>query len=232
MFRIFVTTKLSKIKGIEHNFSINISGTSSFLIILNEQVNPRNFRDLLIENYRAFVKQELNEFMNSDYYQTLDAESKRLLDKWLSLFNPPFNPKIIVSYPYQSTLFDILQITAEKEKNVPLETTRLVFQELNRILHQKIKIGTIKLAYLFEASGYNEGIVKEIEDNEQYIYATLEVANFLEFLSLKNPTIELLKAIAKLDFQLSKDIRRREELFGELDNLIRDLKLVLFEKSS
>ena len=141
------------------------------------------------------------------------------------MFYPPIKPKIIVTTPYQTNVYSILRLVGEKYEADCVDMLRY---EIKNILNQLINVWKIKIAYLFEAAGYNVDVVKAVENLENNINKKLKVKRFTEFLSLHDPYNSLITTIEVIDKELFKNIKRYEGNLRELENIITDLKRILF----
>ncbi len=193
---------------------VKLTGTASYVLFLYRYRG--GFIKKLMEEYINYVHSIIEEFKKSKYYDTLDKNDKDHLNKWLKDFK---FPRLVISVPYVVTVKDLHGF-------VPLD--ELLIEDLNKKLREKLRIGGIKFAYLFEASGFNKFIVKRIEDIEENIRNTLKIGNIIEFLSLADPYNKLLNSIKNIDKELYNEITKYNKLLIELKLLINDLVKIAF----
>ena len=224
LFRNFVHYELRNRDYVSRCVRLDIPGTSSFLLTIKGRVE--NFAEKVVEEYKDYVHSVIKEFTHSKQYLILPEESKKKLKKWYTeVFYPPIKPKIIVTTPYQTNVYSILRLVGEKYETDCVDMLRY---EIKNILNQLINVWKIKIAYLFEAAGYNVNIVKAIENIENKIRNKLKIKKFTEFLSLHDPYNSLITTIEVIDKELFKNIKRYEGNLRELENIITDLKRILF----
>jgi len=224
LFRNFVHYELRNRDYVSRCVRLDIPGTSSFLLTIKGRVE--NFAEKVVEEYKDYVHSVIKEFTHSKQYLILPEESKKKLKKWYTeVFYPPIKPKIIVTTPYQTNVYSILRLVGEKYEADCVDMLRY---EIKNILNQLINVWKIKIAYLFEAAGYNVDVVKAVENLENNINKKLKVKRFTEFLSLQDPYNSLITTIEAIDKELFENIKRYEGNLKELKDTIMDLKHILF----
>ena len=224
LFRNFVHYELRNRDYVSRCVRLDIPGTSSFLLTIKGRVE--NFAEKVVEEYKDYVHSVIKEFTHSKQYLILPEESKKKLKKWYTeVFYPPIKPKIIVTTPYQTNVYSILRLVGEKYE---ADCVNMLRYEIKNILNQLINVWKIKIAYLFEAAGYNVDVVKAVENLENNINKKLKVKRFTEFLSLQDPYNSLITTIEAIDKELFENIKRYEGNLKELKDTIMDLKHILF----
>lgn len=111
--------------------------------MLEKDENASVFGQELIEQYANFVITELKEFQRSKYYQQLSSKEQKYLIEWMQSFAPPYNPKIIISCPYQSNLLGLTEFVPEDER-------REIIHNLKEIVRQKIEITPIIMPGVYQ----------------------------------------------------------------------------------
>lgn len=224
LFRNFVHYRLSKHSYVLRYIRLNIPGSSAFLLIIREQA--RNFAEIVLEEYKKYVHEIIKDFIESEHYLNLPPENKERLREWLTMdFRPPIKPRVIITTPYQTNVYSLLEFV---DKEYEEDYVDMLRDEVKNILSQLIVMWKIKIAYLFEAAGYNTNIVKAVENIESKIRNKLKVKKFTEFLSLHDPYNSLINTIETIDKKLAEKVKGYEGNLEELKNIVMDLKRILF----
>ncbi|WP_148882021.1 hypothetical protein [Thermococcus aciditolerans] len=224
LFRHFMLSVVPEWETIDKVIPFNLGpGFSLFLVIPRKHF--KNLGDKIIEEYRNYVSHLYERIQNDP---NIEETHKEIFTQWFNEFSPPSNPIIIVSYPYQTTI-DMLLERLPAVSGVTGEYIKFVLE--SKILKQSLDIGNIKLAYLFEAAGYNKKIVGKLINLDKRLKIKLgngQQITLTEFLGLSNPYHHLLTSIQSIDSQLYNEIVTNEGPLTNLERLINDLRLALY----
>ncbi len=224
LFRHFMLSIVSEWDLIDVVIPVNISqGFSIFLVIPKK--SSKKLGDKIIDEYKNYVTSLYN-IVQSD--PTIQNTHKQMFTRWFNEFEPPFNPVILIMYPYQTTI-DVILERLPTMGGTTADYVKFILE--SKILKQNLDIGKIKLAYLFEAVGYTQRIVDKLIKLDETLKIKLSndpQMTLTEFLGLSNPYHRLLNSVQSIDPQLYNEIITNEGPLTNLERLINDLRLALY----
>ncbi|GEM_PF-3907538 len=223
-FKVFVDLKIRS--QLQKVYRVDIKGVSSFVVLVDKNMDIITFGEKIIHEYKDFVKEQINEFQNSREYKQLEVNEKQYIEQWINSFNPPYHPKIIISVPYQSDLMNFPQIFPEDERER--------FEgEIRDLLHQKLEVSPVRISYLFEASGFETlpQLLKEIEKKDNCIKQKISGTSRLflkDLLARADPYNDLMTSLKQcVPSGVYNEIVKYQSHLDRLQGLIHDLKELL-----
>ncbi len=207
-------------------YRIDIKGVSSFVIFVGKDTDIIALGRQIISGYKDFVSKQINGFQNSEEYKQLGTTEKQYLQQWMNSFNPPYHPKIIISVPYQSDLMNFPQIFPEEERE-------RFEREIRDVIHQKLEVSSIKISYLFEASGFENlpVLLGEIEKKDRCIKQKISGNPSLyikDLLARTDPYTDIMTALEQcVPSEIYDKINQYPSHLKRLQELIWDLAELL-----
>ncbi|NPB04201.1 MAG: hypothetical protein GXO39_07305 [Thermotogae bacterium] len=225
IFRHFMLNEVPKLPEIERVLPIKISqGFHLFLVIPSKHV--LDIEKTIVLGYKSHVNHLYQLIQN---HPEIENDEKQKFKEWYNGFNPPTeNPVILILFPYQTSIKTLLEHLSEGDSE---DIKEIISPTIENILKQTLGIREIKLAYLFEAAGYNKRIVDKLINLDKRLKIKLgkgQSITLTEFLGLSHPYNRLLTSVQSIDPQLYNEITTNEGPLTNLERLINDLRLAIY----
>ena len=225
IFRHFMLNEVPKLPEIERVLPVKISqGFHLFLVVPSKRA--LDIEEAIVLGYKSYVEHIYRLIQN---HPEIENDEKQKFKEWYNGFNPPTkNPVILILFPYQTSIKTLLEHLPEGNSE---DIKKIISPTIENILKQTLGIREIKIAYLFEAVGYNKRIVDRLARIDRELKIELgkgQPITLTEFLGLSSPYNRLLTSIQSIDPQLYNEITANDAPLANLKRLIDDLRLAIY----